>query len=245
MKLLHTLSFLSATILLSSCSVGDMMDMVLVKGGTFYMGSTESDADPDERVLRLVTVGDFYIGRYEVTQSEWVSIMNKNPSVFKNDDNPVECVSWEDAQLFVERLNKRTGRHFRLPTIEEWEYAAQGGMTNVKHRYSGSDSISAVGWMVDNSAGTTHRVGLLRPNSLGLYDMTGNVHEWCDGEYDSTYYAIDTAMNNKFAFKDIRMFKGGSWSSFTKHCRISNINYDSREMRNFTIGLRLAETKTK
>lgn len=245
MKALHILAIITVIILLSSCSTVETIDMVLVKGGSFYMGSADTDADPDEREIRLVTVEDFYIGKYEVTQAQWVSIMKKNPSIFRNEDSPVECVSWDDAQLFVDRLNKKTGRHYRLPTMEEWEYAALGGTNSKSYRYSGSDSLINIAWMIDNSSETTHRVGLLQANALGIYDMTGNVHEWCINKYDSNYYVLDTIMNKEFDIEDIRVYKGGSWASYAKHCRISNINYNSREMRNFTIGLRLAEDAKK
>lgn len=213
--------------------------MVFVEGGSFYMGSNAPESDPDEKEVVLVSVGDFYIGKYEVTQAEWCDVMKINPSRFRNDTFPVECVSWDDVQLFIKRLNKRTGRHYRLPTQEEWEYAAKGG------KYANNDrfAIDEKAWTKANSGETTHCVGLLMPNALGLYDMIGNVHEWCDGLYDSVFYAHDSLMNQCYDFKDIRVFKGGSWASDAKHCRISNINYNSREMRNFTIGFRLAEDK--
>lgn len=218
--------------------------MVFVDGGQFTMGSNDIDADLDEKEIRLVSVNDFCISRYEVTQSEWKEVMKKNPSVFQGNDLPVECVSWDDALLFIEKLNKRTGRHFRLPTQEEWEYAAKGGKYATDSRYSGGNNLNNVGWMSDNSHKSTHQVGLLKPNALGLYDMTGNVHEWCDGQYDSIFYAQDTLMNKEYDLKNIRIFKGGCWGNPAKYCRISNINYITRETRSFTIGFRLAENVT-
>ena len=215
--------------------------MVFVKGGQFTMGSNDIDADPDEGDMKLVSINDFYIGRYEVTQAEWNEIMEENLSVFQGKNHPVECVSWDDANLFIKRLNERTGRHYRLPTHEEWEYAAKGGQYANKCRYSGGNNLNEVGWMRNNSRETTHRVGLLKPNALGLYDMTGNVHEWCDGLYDSLFYAQDTLMNKEYDLKDIRIFKGGCWGNPAKYCRISNINYHSRETKSFSIGFRLAE----
>ena len=218
--------------------------MICVEGGDFYMGSTDNDADIDEQNIRLVHVDDFYIGKYEITQAEWKNVMRANPSIFRGDNLPVECVSWNNAQFFIEKLNKRTGRHFRLPTLEEWEYAARGGKYANNHTFSGSDNLNEVGWTIANSGERTHPVGLLKANALGIYDMTGNVQEWCDGRYDSLCYALDTLMNKEIAYKDIRIFKGGSWASHSRHCRITNINYNSRELRNFTIGFRLAEDAT-
>lgn len=211
--------------------------MVYVEGGSFYMGTNDSESDPDEQALRLVTLGDYYISKYEVTQGEWRAIMTRNPSCFQGNALPVECISWDDAQLFIKRLNKKTGRHYRLPTQEEWEYAARGG------KYATESSIcnSVMSWTQENSGKRTHKVGMLTPNALGLYDMIGNVHEWCDGLYDSAFYAQDSIMNKKYDYRDIRVFKGGSWASDSKHSRISNINYNSRETKNFTIGFRLVE----
>lgn len=241
MKSWHFLMSLMTFFLVISCNNGSKFEMVFVEGGDFYIGSTDTDADSDEQSIRFVKIEDFYIGKYEVTQAEWKEIMKKNPSVFKNEQSPVECVSWEDAQLFVQRLNKKTGRHFRLPTMEEWEYAAQGGNKKNKNRYSGSNILDDVGWSLNNSGETTHHVGLLEPNDLGLFDMTGNVHEWCNGMFDSTYYIEDTIMSSLYDYSDIRVFKGGSWASLAKHCRVSNNNYNCSGFRNFTIGLRLAE----
>lgn len=219
--------------------------MVFVEGGQLTMGSNDMDADPDERDIRRVSVNDFCISRYEVTQSEWNEIMHKNLSVFSGKNHPVECVSWDDAILFIEKLNRKTGRHYRLPTEEEWEYAAKGGKYGSESRYSGGNNLEEVGWMRNNSRQSTHKVGLLKPNALGLYDMTGNVHEWCDGRYDSIFYAQDTILNNQYDLKDIRIFKGGSWGNDPKHCRISNTNYNTRETRSFSIGFRLAEDVKK
>lgn len=232
------------TFAIVSCSDEKSSQMVYVEGGTFYMGSTNPDRDQDES-KRLVTVDDFYIGKYEVTQAEWVKEMRINPSCFKNDSYPVECVSWDDVMRYIDRLNKRTGRHFRLPTQAEWEYAAKGGKHASSEDVSNDSQLVENGWFLKNSEGTTHSVGLMKPNGLGLHDMTGNVHEWCDGLYDSAFYAQDSLMKHEYNFKNVRVFRGGSWASDSKHCRVSNINYNSRETRNFTIGFRLAENVSK
>ncbi|MBR0324280.1 MAG: SUMF1/EgtB/PvdO family nonheme iron enzyme, partial [Bacteroidales bacterium] len=121
----------------------------------------------------------FYIGKYEVTQAEWKAVMGTNPSRHKGDNLPVENVTWFDCQEFIRKLNELTGKQFRLPTEAEWEYAARGGKHSYGAKYAGDNDIDNVAWYGDNSNNTTHPVGLKRPNELGLYDMTGNVQEWC------------------------------------------------------------------
>ena len=170
-------------------------NMVKVEGGTFLMGaqSTDSSApnydaeaeDEDSSPVHQVTISDFSIGKYEVTQEEWEVVMGNNPSEFKGAKNPVERVSWDDAQEFIKRLNKMTGMQFRLPTEAEWEYAARGGNKSQGYNYSGGN-IFDVAWAETNS---THTVGTKRPNELGIYDMSGNVSEWCSdwfGKYKSS-----------------------------------------------------------
>lgn len=233
------------TLLFVACGGKSTDQMVFVEGGSFCMGTNEQGSDSDEQELRLVTVNDFYISKFEVTQAEWVAIMDYNPSCFHGNDLPVESVSWDDVQLFIKRLNEKTGRSFRLPTQDEWEYAARGGKFANGGCMSSLYRLRTKSWMKDNSEETTHKVGMLEPNALGLYDMIGNVHEWCNGLYDSVCYARDSVMNRKYDYVNIRVFKGGCWASDSIHCRISNINYNSRETRNFTIGFRLVEDVTK
>lgn len=237
------LLLLFSAIIAVSCQSNSMDNMVYVKGGWSLCGTASTDADPDENHVRTVYVGDFYISRYEVTQKEWKDIMGYNPSIFRGDKRPVECVSWDMAQLFIKKLNKRTGRHFRLPTQEEWEYAARSGANQDTTLFSGGNDLQSGGWFCNNSDDSTHNVGSLLPNSIGLYDMTGNVHEWCDGLYDAEHYSQDTNMNKDISYWNIRVFKGGSWASDERHCRISNINYNSRDMKNYSLGLRLAEDR--
>ena len=217
------------------------MDMVFIEGGVFAMGSDNDEADVDERPVHEVRIADFYMGRYEVTQAQWKAVMrNRNLSWFEGDDRPAECVSWYDVELFVRRLNKKTGRRYRLPTEAEWEYAARGGKYSAGYEYSGSDRLDSVAWFVVTSDSTTHPVGLLLPNELGLYDMTGNVHEWCADRYDSLSYG----RSNAPCFRrddDRKVFRGGSWLSDRSHCRIANRNHISADTRNFTLGFRLAE----
>lgn len=239
-----TLLFFSsvAGFLLQGCLPDEYeMDMVFVEGGTFLMGSDGDDADPDESPVHEVRVADFYMGRYEVTQAQWKAVMqNKNLSWFQGDELPVECVSWYDVELFLKRLNAETGRAYRLPTEAEWEYAARGGKYSAECRYGGSDMLDSAAWFIVTSDSTTHPVGSLQPNGLGLYDMSGNVHEWCADRYDSLSYGRPEAP----CFcegDDRRVFRGGSWCSDRQHCRIANRNHVSAEMRNFTLGFRLAE----
>ena len=156
------------------------------------MGATSEqgeDADSDEKPAHQVTLSDYYIGETEVTQALWKAVMGTNPSNFKGDSNPVEKVSWNDCQEFIRKLNSLTGRTFRLPTEAEWECAARGGNQSKGYKYSGSNKIKDVAWYDGNSKDKTHAVKTKPSNELGLYDMSGNVNEWCwdlYGAYDGS-----------------------------------------------------------
>ena len=216
-------------------------DMVYVKGGTFTMGATAeqgSDAYSDEKPTHSVTVSDFYIGKYEVTQAQWRAVMGKNPSYFSGDNNPVEYVSWKDIQKFLKKLNAKTGKKFRLPTEAEWEYAARGGNQSKGYKYSGSNNISDVAWYTDNSSSKTHPVGQKTPNELGIYDMTGNVWEWCQdwkGSYSSSSQTNPTGPSSGSR----RVLRGGSWSNNARNCRVSIRLSDSPDYRSSYFGFRL------
>lgn len=214
------------------------IEFVLVEGGTFSMGS--NDGESDEKPVHTVTVSDFYIGRYEVTQREWKSVMGNNPSSFKGDDLPVESVSWNDVQEFIKKLNELTGENYRLPTEAEWEYAARGG-TNWQDNYiySGSNNVGDAAWYSSNSSNTTHTVGTKQPNQLGIYDMSGNVWEWCSdwyGNYNST------PQNNPAGATSgsYRVSRGGSWLSDASYCRVAYRNDDTPDFRSLYLGFRLA-----
>ena len=159
-------------------------NMVYVEGGTFRMGNKDKLAWDNEKPVHQVTLSSFSIGRYEVTQEEWQIVMGNNPSVFYGAKRPVENVNWDDCQEFIRKLNAMTGRRFRLPTEAEWEYAARGGNRTCGYLYSGSNALNSVGWSSYNSDFQTHEVGRLQPNELGLYDMSGNVWEWCQDWYE-------------------------------------------------------------
>jgi formylglycine-generating enzyme required for sulfatase activity len=210
--------------------------MVKVDGGTFEMGSNDYNFT---KPIHTVSVNDFYIGKYEVTQAEWRSIMGKNPPElnFKNCDNcPVERVSWDDIQDFLTKLNIKTGKKYRLPTEIEWEFAARGGNKSNGYTYSGSNNLQRVAWFSDNSEGKTHEVGQLKPNELGICDMSGNVWEWCQDWYKG--YSGSSGVSD-FSGTN-RVNRGGSWNNLSKKCRPTNRDYDTPAFNSHSIGLRLA-----
>ena len=220
---------------------GISIDMVRVEAGTFTMGATPKMKDPydDEKPTHQVTLtNDYYIGKYEVTQALWQAVMDNNPSNFKGDNLPVECVSWDDCQEFISKLNSITGKTFRLPTEAEWEYAARGGKKSRGYQYSGSNNISDVAWYNDNSGSKTHAVGSKQANKLGIYDMTGNVWEWCQdrkGSYSSSSQVNPTGANSG----SFRVNRGGSWGYIAGFCRSSYRFGSTPNRRSYDLGLRL------
>ena len=218
--------------------------MIKVQGGTFQMGGTAeqgSDAYSDELPVHYVTLSDYYIGETEVTQELWEIVMGSNPSYFTGDNRrPVEKVSWNDCQTFVAKLDSITGRTFRLPTEAEWEYAARGGNRSGNNKFAGSNSISTVAWYGLNSFTTTHPVKTLAPNELGLYDMSGNVWEWCNDWYGS--YSSDSQTNPQGPSTGTdRVNRGGSWDNSEWYSRVSIRNYREPVFFLFSMGLRLAQ----
>jgi formylglycine-generating enzyme required for sulfatase activity len=217
-------------------SDGEMVD---VKGGCFQMGDTFGDGGSDEKPVHEVCLSRFRIGKYEVTQGQWQKIMGNNPSHFSScgDDCPVEQVSWDDVQLFIERLNSRTGRRFRLPTEAEWEYAARSG--GKAEKYSGSDKPDAVAWYSGNSGSKTHPVGQKQPNKLGIYDMSGNVWEWVSDWYGG-YSGSRQQDPVGASLGSNRVFRGGSWYSGVGYARASYRTFDYQTYSLNNIGFRLA-----
>ena len=216
-------------------------NMKRVEGGTFTMGATAEMSQPhsNEKPTHQVTLSSYAIGETEVTQALWQAVMGNNPSHFKGDDLPVEFVSWYDCQTFINKLNNLTGQRFRLPTEAEWEFAARGGNRSNHTQYSGSSSLDEVAWYEDNSGSKTHPVKTKRANELGIYDMTGNVSEWCQGWYGS--YSSSSQSNPTGPDSGSgRVVRGGSWFSAAWYCRSSRHGYSTPGSRNDGLGLRLA-----
>ncbi len=229
---------------------GVSFTMVEVQGGTFTMGATSEqggDAFRAEKPDHIVTLSSYHIGETEVTQELWKAVMGKTPSEFKGNKYPVVTVSWKDCQKFIKKLNNLTGKQFRLPTEAEWEFAARGGNLSKGYKYSGSDNIYDVAWFDKNSYDKgssspdygTHAVGTKLTNELGLYDMSGNVWEWCSdwyGTYSSSAQSNPTGPSSG----SYRVFRGGSWFGYARRCRVSSRYYDSPDYRGHNLGLRLA-----
>lgn len=217
-------------------------NMVYIDGGTFMMGATineDSEAWINESPIHKVNLSSFYIGRYEVTQEEWDLLMDYNYSNFKGSKHPVERVSWSDCQIFIKKLNELTGKKFRLPTEAEWEYAARGGNKSEKYSYSGNNNASTVGWYIKTSDESTHDVGTKLPNELGLYDMSGNVFEWCQDWY-AEYSNIEQTNPQGPVSGTKRVVRGGGWNSTPRALRVSWRVSGPEDSRAFELGFRLA-----
>ena len=231
---------------------GVSFDMIWVEGGTFCMGATSeqgNDAYGDEEPVHSVTLSGYYIGKTEVTQALWESVMCSNPSTIQDNDLPVENVSWDDCQEFIRKLNSLTGQNFRLPTEAEWEFACRGGNNSRGYKYSGGNDIDNVAWNTDNSGRKTwlrgisgrrvHHVATKLPNELGIYDMSGNVFEWCSDWYGD--YSIHAQTNPKGSDDGVyRILRGGSWGINARSCRSSYRSGGSPSFRSSYLGLRLA-----
>ena len=231
----------SSTVSLSAELNKLINNMVYVSGGTFTMGGTSeqgNDAYDDEKPTHSVTLSSYYICKYEVTQALWRAVMGSNPSYFKGDNLPVECVSWNDCQTFINRLNSYTGRNFRLPTEAEWEFAARGGNYSRHYKYSGSNYIGDVAWYDGNSGSRTHPVGTKQANELGLYDMSGNVYEWCSDWYGS-YSSYSQSNPTGATSGSYRVERGGSWYGDARYCRSSDRDDFAPGDSNCYLGLRL------
>lgn len=230
--------------------------LVPIKGGSFSMGGDKLD---NEKPIHQVTVPDFQLCKYPVTQAQWKQIMGNNPSHFKGDDLPVESVSWDEVQEFLKKLNEKTGKKYRLPSEAEWEYAARGGQFSIGFEYAGSNDLNEVGWYWENSGdkplsgdwnwdkitannGKTHPVGQKKTNELGLYDLSGNVWEWCEDDWHNSY---KLAPNDGSAWADnprgpFRVIRGGSWYGGSRDCRAAFRNFLGPDYRVNGVGFRLA-----
>ena len=231
---------------------GMSLQMVAVEGGTFMMGATVEQGDDaygSEKQVHSVTLDGFYIGKYEVTQEQWEAVMDDATlsdiikkhgwtSYGLGDNYPVYDVSWTDAVSFCEKLSQKTGKTYRLPTEAEWEYAARGGQQADGMEYAGSNLIDDVAWHINNSNGEAHPVGKKQSNALGLYDMSGNVFEWCQDWYGE--YSSSPAVNPQGASGgSYRVSRGGGWYSSASYCRVSSRNSYTSDHRGNNIGFRV------
>lgn len=220
--------------------------MIVVKGGCFQMGDTFGVGGDNEKPVHVVCVNDFYIGKYEVTQEQWKAVMGNNPAFFSSCGNncPVENVSWDDAQDYINKLSEKTGKKYRLPTEAEWEYAARSG--GKKEKWSGTsnfDELEDYAWFLDNSGKKTHPVGKKKPNGLGLYDMSGNVWEWVKDGYDQAYYKKSPKVNPRGPESGAsRVRRGGGWVSVPGNVRAAIRAGDDPDVGFSYLGFRLART---
>lgn len=246
---------LASILVLLSCDTKEYenIEMVFVEGGTFLMGGIESDNEDlmelmqEEFPVHEVTVNDFYIGKYEVTQAQWKSIMGSNPASefwknlpYKEKDLPIANISWNDVQIFIKKLNEKTGKQYRLPTEAEWEFAARGGSKSLQYKYcSGSNDFNEASWLRPNSDHIIHPVGTKKANELGVFDMTGNVWEWCQdyyGKYDSCKQInpMGPIVGNE------RVTRGGGALDAQILMSIARRDGDEPDFKYGTIGFRLA-----
>ena len=220
---------------------GVQFNMVFVEGGTFTMGCIDSEdsvCNEDELPRHSVTLSSYYIGETEVTQALWKAVMYDNPSMFKGDSLPVENVTYDEILFFITVINQTTGSTFRLPTEAEWEYAARGGANSMGYHFSGSNNIDEVAWYKGNSKVTTHAVKTKKANELGIYDMSGNVREWCSdwkGSYGSAPLTDPTGPE----YGGRRIYRGGSWFGEVDLCRVTCRTVTGNSPRSSGLGLRL------
>lgn len=216
--------------------------MVEVVGGTFSMGNSGVGSNMDETPIHDVTLSTYYVGETEVTQKLWKAVMGNNPSDNVGDNKPVDNVSWDMTQEFIELLNYHTGKKFRLPTEAEWEYAARGGKHSESYIYSGSNSVGNVAWYMDNSGEMSHDVKTKIPNGLGIYDMSGNVSEWCSDWYGSYSYNPQTNPEGP-ENGNRKVVRGGCFTHDDSYCRVSDRNDASPSWCDSGCGFRLVMEK--
>ncbi len=215
------------------------MEFVLLPGGCFLMGDTFGDGDLDEKPVHEVCIDAFYMGKYEATQGQYRTVTGNNLSNFQKGDNyPVEKVSWNEVQSFIRSLNGKTGSKYRLPTEAEWEYAARSGGRNEK--YAGGNDIEAIAWYTRNSGASTNPVGKKQPTGLGLYDMSGNVREWCGDWYDSSYYGNSPRNNPEGSSSGSdHVVRGGSWGGGAVQARATSRFAGAPDFASVDLGFRL------
>lgn len=228
------------------------IEMVFVKGGTFTMGCTseQNDCAEEEKPAHEIILNDFYISKYEVTQSRWQEVMETNEKNAGCPDCPVANVSWDEVNKFLKKIKKKTGKKYCLPTEAEWEYAARGGHFSTQvngdniNQFAGSYNIDEVAWYTQNAQHATHAVGSKKANELGIYDMSGNVWEWCEDRHSINYYSHSPKKSPKgpSAWPN-RVLRGGSWDSYLWYCRVASRKGYAPIHTNGTIGFRLALPK--
>ena len=219
------------------------LEMVYVEGGEFEMGATaeqRENAAGNGWPVRTIKLDGYHIGKYEVTQAQWKAVMGTAPSYFKGDNLPVEQVSWNEAVQFCEKLSQMTGKTYRLPTEAEWEYAARGGNKSQHYKYAGGNDIDEVAWYDRNSGDMSHPVGIKKANELGIYDMSGNVWEWCLDWYADRYDENDTDNPWGPANGSYRVLRGGGWGYYAVDCRVSLRGDFTPDGRNSDLGFRVA-----
>ena len=217
--------------------MGIKLEMIYVNGGTFIMGNTsEKGGCSDERPITEIYLDSYYIGAFEVTQKQWNIIMRGENIADENDNLPITYVSWNEATLFCDKLSQLTGKNYKLPTEEQWEYAALAGENDNK-MYSGGSNIKKVAWYFQNSEGTVHQVGLKAPNKLGIYDMSGNVYEWCIDNYNSYIRKYDFSKENNVG--SYKVLRGGCWSDYASNCRATYRCFEIESCANGKIGFRV------
>jgi formylglycine-generating enzyme len=227
---------------------GEMPEMVLVEGGTFMMGNSSKTADDEEKPMHKVTVSSFYIAKHEVTVAQYKAFctatkrqMPKPPTWGWNDKHPIVNVSWDDAAAYCDWLSKKTSKKYRLPTEAEWEFAAKGGKKSKKTPYAGSAKIEDVAWYDKNSKNQTQPVGTKIANELGLYDMTGNVWEWCSDWYQMEYYSKSPEANPQGASKGTqRVQRSGSWINEVAYNKITGRISNAPSEKDKFFGFRVA-----
>ena len=224
------------------------LEMVYVEGGTFTMGCSAkklSDCFSDELPAHKVTVNGFYMGKFEITQLQWRIVMGSNPQElnFKGCDNcPVERISWKDALEFIGKLNQLTGKNYRLPTEAEWEFAARGGNKSKSFVYAGSNNADEVAWFKTNSSGRTHSKGGNKPNELGIFDMSGNVWEWCQDWYDEGFYSLSAAQNPvNVKEAKYKVLRGSCWMAGKETLFVWKRYKNTPEDRGYYSGLRIVK----